>query len=397
MHPRNPRQNPPVGPLHLYVHVPFCVHKCAYCDFNSHARQEPPWEEYRLALLAELGHWSRQAQFSDRAISTVFFGGGTPSLAPAGLIADTLQKVDDIFALSGDAEISLEANPGTLETSRFAAYRAAGINRLSIGVQSFNDTELRWLERIHDASQAVQAYEAARRAGFDNINLDLMYGLPGQSLPDWLQNLHAAIALGPEHISCYQLTVEPHTELARRHHRAALPLPEDEEALAFLRQTRRQLSEAGYPAYEVSNFSRPGRHCRHNDAYWLYEDYIGIGAGATGKWDTSDGGIARYSNIRSPEAYLRRALDGTAVINSHENLPREKAAAEAIWLGLRRTAGVERARFTNRFGVDVGSLFGAALLPWKESGHLHDTVTGLQLSDLGLSMADSIAVSVLTH
>jgi putative oxygen-independent coproporphyrinogen III oxidase len=395
MQPRDARHRPPVGPLHLYVHIPFCVHKCAYCDFNSHVRREPPWEEYRLALLAELEHWSRQPQFSQREIGTVFFGGGTPSLAPAGLIGDMLQKIDALFGLSGDAEISLEANPGTLEAGRFAAYRAAGINRLSIGVQSFNDAELRWLERIHDAKQAVQSFEAARRAGFDNVNLDLMNGLPGQALPGWLQGLHTAIDLSPEHLSCYQLTVEPHTELARRHRLAPLPLPEDEEALAFLRQTRHHLSEAGYPAYEVSNFSRPGRHCRHNDAYWLYEDYIGIGAGAAGKWDTTDGGITRYSNVRSPETYLRKALGGTDAINSQEILPREKAAAEAVWLGLRRTAGVERACFTNRFGVDVDTLFGAALRPWRKSGHLHDTATGLQLSDLGLSMADSIAASVL--
>ncbi len=396
MQQRHAHPKPPSGLLHLYVHIPFCVHKCAYCDFNSHVRRAPPWESYRQALLAELTHWSRQAQFSGRTIDTVFFGGGTPSLAPAALVADVLETADDLFGLGTGAEISMEANPGTLEAGRFADYRATGVNRLSIGVQSFHDAELQWLERIHDSGQATRAYEAARSAGFDNINLDLMYGLPGQALPDWLQGLRKAVTLGPEHLSCYQLTVEAHTELARRHRRAPLCLPEDDAALTFLRQTRDLLSGAGYTAYEVSNFSRPGRHCRHNDAYWLYEDYIGIGAGAAGKWDTPDGGITRYGNVRSPESYLRMALEGSDAINSCETRPWNKAAAEAIWLGLRRTSGVEKKRFTNRFGTDMESLFGTVLQPWEQSGHLRNTKAGLQLSNLGLGMADSIAAAVLT-
>jgi len=382
--------------LHLYVHIPFCIHKCAYCDFNSHVRETPPWDEYRRALLAELTHWSRQAQFSGRRIATVFFGGGTPSLSPAGLISEVLQQAGKLFGFDADAEISMEANPGTVEAGRFAAFRGAGVNRLSIGVQSFNDAELQWLERIHSAQQATQAFASARSAGFDNISIDLMYGLPGQSLSDWLKNLDTAIALAPEHLSCYQLTVEAHTELALRHQRSPLSLPEEDEALEFLLRTRSRLSEAGYHAYEVSNFARPDRYCRHNDAYWLYHDYIGIGAGAAGKWDTADGGITRYSNIRSPEAYMRSSLDRAEAINTSETLPREKAAGEAVWLGLRRSAGVSQEYFRHRFGRGVNDLFAAALQPWEASGHLHITPEYVQLTEKGLGMADSIAVSVLT-
>jgi len=387
---------PSASPLHLYVHIPFCIHKCAYCDFNSHVREIPPWDDYRQALLAELTHWSRQSQFSGRRIATIFFGGGTPSLAPAGLISEVLQQTDKLFGLCADAEISMEANPGTLEAGRFAAFRAAGINRLSIGIQSFNDAELRWLERIHNSQQALQAFASARSAGFDNLSLDLMYGLPGQSLSDWLKNLDTAIAMAPEHLSCYQLTVEAHTELALRHQQSPLSLPEDDLALEFLRSTRGRLLEAGYEAYEVSNFTRPGFHCRHNDAYWLYHDYIGIGAGAAGKWDMTDDGTTRYSNLRSPEAYMRASQAGADAINSAETLPREKAAAEAVWLGLRRSKGVDQEYFRRRFGQDVSALFSKELDPWETSGHLHITPEYIQLTEKGLGMADSIAVSVLT-
>lgn len=390
------RPVPPAGELHLYVHIPFCIHKCAYCDFNSHVRQAPPWDDYRMALLAELGQWSNQQHFAGRPLTSIFFGGGTPSLAPPALIADVLQQAAHRFGITRDAEITLEANPGTVDAERFSDYRQAGINRLSIGVQSFDDAQLRWLERIHSNAQATTAFATARSAGFDNVSLDLMYGLPGQSLAGWMHSLDTAIALAPEHLSCYQLTIEAHTELAQRHRRQPLALPEDELALAFLRDTRERLADAGYQAYEVSNFARPGRYCRHNDAYWLYHDYIGIGAGAAGKWDRQDGGITRYANIRSPEAYIKSATSKGGAINSEETLAMHKAAAEAVWLGLRRSNGIDQKLFVERFGRRIDEIFGPALKPWVETGHLIVTQENIQLSDKGLGMADSIAVSVLT-
>jgi len=387
---------PSAGELHLYVHIPFCLHKCAYCDFNSHVRQQPLWDDYRMALLAELGNWSNQAQFSGRTITSIFFGGGTPSLAPPALIADVLHQAGHCFTLSDDIEITLEANPGTVDAERFAAYSKAGINRLSIGVQSFDDAELHWLERIHSGAQAIQAMQRARSAGFDNISLDLMYGLPEQDLAGWMHSLETAIDLAPEHLSCYQLTIEAHTELALRHSRQPLALPEDELALEFLLSTRKRLSEAGYQAYEVSNFARAGRYCRHNDAYWLYHDYIGIGAGAAGKWDLPDGGITRYANIRSPEAYSKAAASTGSAINTQESLNLHKAAGEAVWLGLRRNDGIDQQAFRQRFGSTMDEMFGSALKSWVDSGHLMITEQTIKLSKQGLGMADSIAVSVLT-
>ncbi|MDQ6987026.1 MAG: radical SAM family heme chaperone HemW [Mariprofundaceae bacterium] len=386
-------------PLHVYVHVPFCVHKCPYCDFNSHVRNEPPWDDYRRALLAELTFWARQSQFSGRRIHSVFFGGGTPSLAPPSLIEALLCEIQRLFYFTDDAEITLEANPGSVEAARFAAYRAAGVNRLSIGVQSFDDAELKWLERIHSGDEAKNALATARKAGFDNINLDLMYGLPRQTMDAWLENLDSAIALSPEHLSCYQLTVEAHTELAVRHNKSPLALPEDEKSLDFLWKTRQKLAKNGYKAYEISNFAKKDQKCVHNDAYWLYHDYIGIGAGAAGKWDLkngdyADGGITRYSNKRSPESYIQAVTTTQSAINSSETVSGKQAAAEAIWLGLRRTNGISRAWFNNRFGSDLAILFHNELAPWMQKEHLKLTSERLLLSEKGLALADSIAADL---
>ena len=381
--------------LHLYVHLPFCMHKCAYCDFNSHVRDAPPWDDYRQALLAELDAWTHHRAFAGRPVATLFFGGGTPSLAPPELIGAVIETAHTHFNVVRNCEITLEANPGTTDAARFTAYRSAGVNRLSIGVQSFNDEELHWLERIHDARAARAAFAAARDAGFENISLDLMYGLPGQRLNDWLAQINSALALSPHHLSCYQLTVEPHTELAARHRRHPLRLPNDEQAVDFLRRTRETLAASGFQAYEISNFARPGFRCRHNDGYWLYHDYLGLGAGAAGKYDTDDGGIIRYANVRSPEGYIKAVMQRRRAVNSEECLTREKAAAEALWLGLRRSEGIHRSDFARRFGRDVFEIFGAALAPWRKRGCLNLDVHGLRLTERGLPLADSIAADIL--
>jgi len=390
----------PVAPLHLYVHIPFCVHKCPYCDFNSHVRQSPPWSTYQQALLRELSYWSAQPQYADRPIQTIFFGGGTPSLAPPSLIRAVLNTIEQLFGINHHAEITLEANPGTAEAERFADYRNAGVNRLSIGAQSFDDKELKWLERIHSGQEVITAYEAARNVGFEQISLDLMYGLPDQSIETWMHHLEQVLSLAPEHVSCYQLTVEPHTQLAVRHKQTPLHLPDEDLALSFLMQTRERLAQAGYAAYEISNFSKPGMHCHHNDGYWQYHDYIGIGAGAAGKWDicegdTPAGGIIRYSNMRSPETYIRSASDTGSAINSREQLSAKQAAAESVWLGLRRTDGISREWFKARFGASPETLFGDVLSSWKKSGCLNVTSEQLNLTEKGLGLADSIAASVL--
>ncbi|MDX8405918.1 MAG: radical SAM family heme chaperone HemW [Mariprofundus sp.] len=382
-------------PLRLYVHIPFCVHKCHYCDFNSHVRDQPPWQTYEQALLNELTFWASHERFAGRKLASIFFGGGTPSLAPPALIAAVIDTARRLFTCTEPIEITLEANPGSAEAGRFQAYRKAGINRLSIGVQSLDAVKLRWLERIHDPAEAIAAFHMARQAGFDNVNLDLMFGLPDQNLAHWLDTLHQVIDLGPEHLSCYQLTVEAHTALATRHAQTPYPLPDDELALSMFHATREHLLAADYHAYEVSNFSRPGLKCQHNDGYWQYDDYIGIGAGAAGKWDDPDGGVTRYSNTRTPERYIEAAIAHGSAVNSKECLTRNHAAGEACWVALRRTNGINRAAFKLRFGSDAASLFKAEFQPWLEQQMLAIDEHSIYLTATGLPLADSIAASVL--
>jgi len=383
------------SPLQLYVHIPFCVHKCHYCDFNSHERDQPDWSAYQQALVAELKHYNESPHYSGRSLQTIFFGGGTPSLAPPALIEAVIEAARRYCGIDADAEITLEANPGTADADNFTGYRQAGINRLSMGVQSLDATELRWLERIHSAEEVLLAYSMARQTGFKNINLDLMYGLPKQSISAWMTNLNAVIALAPEHLSCYQLTVEPHTKLAATHARKPYSLPDDDTALAMLYGTRLRLSDAGYAAYEISNFAKPDLKCRHNDGYWLYHDYIGIGAGASGKWDQADQGITRYSNIRTPERYVESVMAVGNAINAQESLDQAQAAAEACWLGLRRSAGIDRKQFQQRFGMDVWERFQAPLQGWRSDGKLVLSDAALHLSKTGIAFADSISASVL--
>lgn len=306
-----------------------------------------------------------------------------------------LDKVAALFPLSKHAEITLEANPGASEIKRFQAYRDAGINRLSIGVQSFDETELKWLERIHSADEAERAYGMAREVGFENVNLDLMYALPQQSMAQWFVSLEKAIAMNPEHLSCYQLTVEPHTALHVTHKKQKLALPDEDLALDFFWSTRKRLAEGGYDAYEISNFSKKGKHCKHNCGYWLYDDYIGIGAGAAGKWDMLAGGVRRYSNIRSPQTYINAALKSGVAINAEEALTKLEAMGEAVWLGLRRSQGVDDMWFTRHFGQSVGKAYPMLLRQWLNQDKIIIQHNHIQLTPEGLSLADDIAASFL--
>ena len=383
------------APLQLYIHIPYCIHKCHYCDFNSHVRAQPNWHAYTQALIAELNDWQQQPAFQGRKLHSIFFGGGTPSLAPADCIASVLAHAHQCFGWDEGIEITMEANPGTVDYAAFQGFYHAGINRLSMGVQSMDTQELQWLERIHSVDEVAQAFEHARRVGFSNINLDLMYGLPKQSLEQWEQNLQAAIQFHPEHFSCYQLTVEPHTKLAVRHATSPYALPDDEASLSFFFRTRDILADAGYGAYEISNFAQTDRYCRHNDGYWLYHDYIGIGAGAAGKWDALDGGTRRYSNIRNPEQYMRHAMRDGKAYQYDETLDIQQAAAEAVWVGLRRTTGVSSAWFAQRFQHDLMGMFQHEWAPWLQQGHLIHQHGQLQLTPSGIPLADSIAACVI--
>lgn len=301
-------------PLSLYVHLPWCVHKCPYCDFNSHALKSPLREaEYVHALLRDLDQ--DLPLVGGRRVQTVFFGGGTPSLFSPEAIGRLLDGIRTRLPLAPDAEITLEANPGTVERGRFAGYRGAGITRLSIGVQSFNGGHLQRLGRIHDADDARRAAHEAHAAGMDNFNLDLMYGLPEQSRAEAETDINEALRLEPAHISHYQLTLEPNTVFYAQ----PPPLPDDDDIWEMQQSCQALLGAEGYLQYEISAYARAGRQCRHNLNYWRYGDYLGIGAGAHAKiTDSANDRILRFWKTKHPTAYLRTAGTPEGIGERHE-------------------------------------------------------------------------------
>ena len=367
--------------LAAYVHIPWCVRKCPYCDFNSHTHQGGlPEDAYIDALIADLD--ADLAHAHDRELTSIFFGGGTPSLFSAASLGRLLEAMQQRLCFASDIEITLEANPGTFEQAKFKDYRAAGINRLSIGIQSFNPDHLKALGRIHDGREALAAVDMARRAGFDNLNLDLMHGLPNQTLEQALADIEQAIALGPEHLSWYQLTLEPNTVFYSRPPK----LPEDDVLWDIQEAGQARLADAGYAQYEISAYARDDRHARHNLNYWQYGDFLGIGAGAHGKLTHADGRIERYWKTRQPTDYLnpdkpfcagRKALDAS-------ELP-----FDFLMNALRLVDGVPSGWYTERTGqaiADIAPLLDDAverglLEPWQQQ--LRPTDQGrLFLNDL---------------
>lgn len=335
-------------PLALYLHVPWCVRKCPYCDFNSHeAAAGLPEAEYVTALLADLDHDLAAVPdlVQGRVIDAVFIGGGTPSLFSPAAYARLFDGLRARLPFAAEAEITLEANPGTVEQEKFRGYRALGINRLSIGVQSFAPDKLAALGRIHGRDEALHAAHAARAAGFDNFNLDLMHGLPGQTLEEALADIDQAIALGPTHLSWYQLTIEPNTVF----YRDPPVLPEDDTLWAIQEAGQARLAVAGFQQYEVSAYAQAGRECRHNRNYWEFGDYLALGAGAHGKL-TREGGVWRYQKTRLPRDYLAAAGSGRATASAGF-VRDEELVFEFMLNTLRLKEGVPAALFAARTGV----------------------------------------------
>ncbi len=338
-------------PLSLYIHFPWCVRKCPYCDFNSHpapaSLDERGWID---ALLADLAQEANAA--GGRPLISLFLGGGTPSLFSPEAIARLLEGVAGCLPLATDAEITLEANPGTVEQGRFREYRAAGINRLSLGIQSFDDAMLRALGRIHDGREAAAAVAAAHAAGFEALNLDLMFALPGQRPEQALADLDQALALEPSHLSHYQLTIEPNTAFAHR----PPPLPDDDTAFAMQTQAAERLVRAGFEPYEISAWARPGHRCRHNLNYWTFGDYLGIGAGAHGKFtDTAHGVIRRRAKPRHPRDYLGAVRTPGRAAGTTNMLTPAEARFEFFLNALRLREGFDTDLYAARTG-----------LPWDE-------------------------------
>lgn len=335
-------------PLALYIHIPWCVRKCPYCDFNSHAAGPSlPEEEYVDALLADLD--ADRGHVHGRTLSSIFFGGGTPSLFSARALGRLLEGVQKRVPFAGDIEITLEANPGTFEQAKFRDYRGLGINRLSIGVQSFQGAKLKALGRIHDGGEAIRAADMARAAGFDNFNLDLMHGLPEQSIEDALFDLRTAIAQGPTHLSWYQLTMEPNTVFWSQ----PPELPEDDLLWDIQEAGQALLAAEGYGQYEVSAYARAGKAARHNLNYWSFGDFLGIGAGAHAKLSAPDGRIVRTWKTRLPKDYLDTAKSFQA---GERLLDAEELPFEFLMNVLRLSDGVPAALFEQRTGLPLASL-----------------------------------------
>lgn len=355
----------------LYIHVPFCVHRCAYCDFNTYAGQESRIPAYVEALCRELQYLGAAAP-AGSSIRTVFFGGGTPTLLSAAQFEKILAQIKQAFHLDPAAEISVEANPGTVQPDALSALRTAGINRISFGVQSVHADELRQLERIHNFFTVIESVTAARQAGFDNLNLDLMYGLPGQTLARWQESLRWALRLQPEHLSLYALTLEHGTPFAHWVARGLMPAPDADLAAEMYLWAQGILREHGYEQYEISNWAKPGRACQHNLIYWRSQPYLGLGAGAHGYASGK-----RYANVLGIQAYIRRLSQPSAppafpvspAAVQQKQLSRQDEMEEMLMMGLRLTQeGVSEAAFRARFGLGIAEAFPRAVRETQELG-----------------------------
>jgi oxygen-independent coproporphyrinogen-3 oxidase len=332
--------------LALYVHWPFCLAKCPYCDFNSHVRDRIDQTRFARALRRELA--TEAARLGRRRLKSVFFGGGTPSLMDPSTVAALLDDAARYFDPADDLEITLEANPTSIEAGRLADFRAAGVNRVSIGIQSLDENALRTLGRQHSSAEAITALALARRL-FPRVSFDLIYARPGQDMASWRAELRTALAIAADHLSLYQLTIEPATQFEVLHRQGKIVLPDEDTAAALYEATEDECARAGLLAYEISNYARPGQESRHNLAYWRYLDYAGIGPGAHGRI-TVDGSLHATRRHRAPEPWAERVEQNGHALTVDDPIMAEERAREALLMGLRLTEGIELARFTARTG-----------------------------------------------
>lgn len=377
-------------PLSVYVHIPFCTVKCGYCDFNAYAGMDALKGRYREALLAEIA--ASKNLLEGREIATVGFGGGTPGEVPPGDIIAVLDALAAIAPFSHGAEVTLEANPGTSTEAHAAALRAGGVTRLSLGAQSFNPTQLAFLDRIHSAEAIGASLRAARAAGFASVNLDLMYGLPGQTLDDWRAEVLRALELATEHLSLYALTVEDGTPLHRKVESGEVELPGPDLLADMYELASTMLESAGFEHYEISNWAVPGHRSLHNQAYWTDRDYLGIGAGAHGYL-----GGDRYENIAHPRAYIDAALGGVPGATDSERYQLDAPTRMSDWvaLRLRMLDGFRVHEFQERFGEELESLAGQWLRDGHAAGVLHVDGEIVRLAERGLLLHGELAARLL--
>jgi oxygen-independent coproporphyrinogen-3 oxidase len=380
------------GGFGLYIHWPFCRSKCPYCDFNSHVRESVDQERWRRALLAELDHYAQAT--AGRRLDSVFFGGGTPSLMPPATVAALIERIAHHWPDSPDLEITLEANPTSVEAANFAALAEAGVNRVSLGIQALDDAALKFLGRTHSAGEGLAALDIARRH-FARFNFDLIYTRPGQSVAGWMKELEQALALAGEHLSLYQLTIEANTAFEGAYRRGDFVLPDEETAAELYEATRDRLAGAGLPAYEISNHARPGAECRHNLVYWQGGDYVGIGPGAHGRLTIAG---SRYvtRQHRAPEAWLASVESQGHATREYRALSPAERQEELLLMGLRLSRGISRQRFHQALGSDIEeAIASASMAPLIDGGFLELDETGLRATPAGLQRLNAVLAALV--
>lgn len=370
-------------PLELYIHIPFCVQKCQYCDFLSGPSDQETRDRYIKALRAEIQAVQGVEAYE---IVSVFIGGGTPSVLKAEAIASIMETIQKKFCFSPDAEIAIESNPGTVDLAKLNAYRETGINRLSLGLQSTDSKELRMLGRIHTYEEFLQSYQWAREAGFQNINIDLMFAIPGQSYEGWIQNLRTVAKLGPEHISAYSLIIEEGTPFSAR----KLDLPDEDTEYRMYEDVAAVLGKYGYYQYEISNYAKKDRNCRHNEGYWQRKDYLGLGLGAA-----SLVGRERFTNTSDMSEYLENSGNLEKIRTDRETLTREDEMGEFMFLGLRMTKGVSKKDFQEYFGTSIEKIYGEVLEKYKKQGLLLEEDGRICLSRAGIHVSNAVMADFL--
>ena len=375
-------------PLALYIHWPFCVSKCPYCDFNSHVRDAIDIGLWQQALIADLAHEAEMG--AGRTMGSIFFGGGTPSLMPPALVAMLIEKASEYWAFTPDIEITLEANPNSVEVDRFADLARAGVNRVSIGVQSFAPEALHFLGRAHDRDEATHAINVAQRH-FARVNFDLIYALPGQSIQAWERQLDHGLSFGTGHLSLYQLTIEPGTRFETLVRQGSFAPAEPDHAADLYELTRARTASAGLPAYETSNHARPGEESRHNLTYWRYGDYLGIGPGAHGRRADAGGAPCATQRHRKPENWLEAVTRNGHGLQSETVLTPEERTREALMMGLRLAEGIDMAALQRRTGLSTAtSLDGAAIERLSAHGLLVREGERLRVTAQGALLLDAI-------
>ena len=373
----------------LFVYIPYCVTICTYCDFNVYARRADEFDAYVNAMEREIATVARNVEMP-RAARSLALGGGTPSILSAAHIEKIVNAVRANFDFVSDAEWTLEANPGTVDFEKLRALREMGFQRLSLGVQTFEDARLKQFKRHHSVADSYEAFELARRAGFENINLDLIYGLPEQSLDDWRDVLERALAFESEHLSLYGLQVEERTALKKQIELGRVALPDADLAAQMYELAVEKLGAAGFVHYEISNFAKGGFESRHNKTYWLNEPYLGFGAGAHSSWRDERGEHIRYENVKSPRAYIKRLERGESVIAAREEISRAMEMSETIFLGLRLAEGVAWERFQERFGEDARHVYREPIELLSGWGLLQVDQERMRLTERGMLVSNQV-------